>query len=182
MSPADDYLETFCKETYKAELDRSEKLDTQINVPTALATVFLGASAFYFENLPKGQWGNATTAFYASLTIYLLAIGCTVFCIIRSYKGYEYFMMPSPRRLRDRIRELRIYYTEYYGTDEASREEMVKELVKGEFIDLYAECVENNRANNVRRTTWIFWTVVLVVVTLISLILSRIILYIVLKS
>jgi hypothetical protein len=38
MSVARDYVEAIYKEVYKTELDRAEKLDSQINLPTTFPT------------------------------------------------------------------------------------------------------------------------------------------------
>src|SRR5208282_5330962 len=161
MSEASDYLETLFKESYKAELDRSEKLDSQINLPTIIVTVFLGASAFYFEHRPEFQWSPAIVVFY----------------LVRSYGGYAYALIPSPGRVEARSQQLRAFYADYYGGNVAAIEGDVKKSIQEEMIGFYQVAATANRTNNLTRTTWLFYTTVWIVISLVLLLVSRLVFY-----
>jgi hypothetical protein len=53
MGMTDDYLESLYRTLYESELERSDKLDAQVNLPTAVVTGLLAVSAFYIEHFPK---------------------------------------------------------------------------------------------------------------------------------
>ena len=58
-----EYLESLLRDMYKAESDRSDKLDAAVNLPTALLTVLLGVGAFYLEKLPDLRWDFCASRF-----------------------------------------------------------------------------------------------------------------------
>jgi|GEM_PF-2842802 len=177
MSEASDYLETLFKESYKAELDRSEKLDSQINLPTIIVTVFLGASAFYFEHRPEFQWSPAIVVFYLVMMLYLASVVRTIYCMVRSYGGYAYALIPSPGRVEARSQQLRAFYADYYGGNVAAIEGDVKKSIQEEMIGFYQVAATANRTNNLTRTTWLFYTTVWIVISLVLLLVSRLVFY-----
>ena len=177
MPASRDYLESVYKEAYKAELDRSEKLDGQINLPTGIVTVFLGASAFYFEHPPAFGFTVRVSLFYGTMIAYLLAVLATIFCMVRSYTRYRYALIPSPLKIDERVEELRVFYQNYYGDAHPAVDEDIKKEIQGELIGFYRDAADENRKNNVKRTEWLFRTTLCIVLALLLLMLSRVIFY-----
>ena len=177
MSESRDYLETLFKETYKAELDRSEKLDSQINLPTIIVTVFLGASAFYLEHRPESPWSLAIVTFYLLMALYFSSVGLTIFFMLKSYTRYSYALIPAPDRVELRSQELRGFYARYHGEDDPAIEGDVKKDIQKEMIDFYQQAATANRTNNVTRAAWLFYTTVGIVTSLVLLMLSRLAFY-----
>ncbi len=177
MSQVGDYLESVYKEMYKAELDRSEKLDAQIGLPTVIVTIFLGASAFYFEHPPEIVGGLKYYSFYFVIVLYVIAVIATIVCMIRSYTKYYYALVPSPDRIGDRVKILQEYYTEYYGEDDPAIDEEVKKAIQEELTNFYRQAATENRRNNVKRTSWLFYTTISIVASLVLLLISRLVFY-----
>jgi len=96
MDDTNKYLNKVFEDIYKMEIDRSDKLDTQFNVHSALVTVFLGASVVLFEKSRSPGLNTFTVILYTSLVFFLVSISGAVYCLIRSYRGYKYSFLARP--------------------------------------------------------------------------------------
>jgi hypothetical protein len=177
MAEDSDYLESLYKEVYKAEQDRSDKLDSQINVPTAIVTVLLGAAAIYLERPPRFDGSLGPIAFRGVLLGYAAAVLSAVYCLLRSYIGHRYALIPSPARIAGRVEELARYYRSYYREDEHDIPAGVKTAIQGEMIDFYEQAADANRSTNLTRTSWLYRTTVSLALAFSLLVFSRIIYY-----
>jgi hypothetical protein len=175
MAEDSDYLEALYKEVYKSEQDRSDKLDSQIAVPTAIVTVLLGAAALYFERPPKADGSLGLIAFCVSVAGYAIALIATVFFLFRSYTGYRIALIPSPSRIAGRTQELATYYRNYYSEDKHDIPAGVKTAIQGEMIDFYEEAADVNRSTNLRRTGWLARAIISLGCAIAFLVVSRII-------
>jgi hypothetical protein len=142
-----------------------------------LVTIFLGASAFYFEHPPELTRDIRAILFYVLMALYVVAVVATIVCMVKSYTRYRYSLVPSPNRIGERVDELRSYYREYYGENDPAIEEEVKKDIQAELIDFCKQAGTDNRNNNLRRTTWLFFTTVCIVASLALLLLSRVVFY-----
>jgi len=171
-----DYLENLLKDMYKAESDRADKLDGDVNLPTAILTVLLGVGALYIEKAPSPSWGIRVVLYYLSSAIYLGFLIGALFCLVRSYTHQRYRMIANPKEMTDFEAGMRKHY-EAVPQEGKSVDDEVKRELQDALIEQYTESSEQNRQRNLQRTKWLFMTTQFIVGSLAMMIVSRILFY-----
>lgn len=172
MASTEDYLEALYKDLYKSELDRSDKLDAQINLPTAIVTGLLAVSAFYIEHFPKLELRLSVCLFVLSLLVYGSFLIAAVYCLVRSYFRHRYELLPPPEAIDTNVGELRAHYEGEFGEDKGI-DENVKSDIQQNIIDIYKESGSFNHHSNVNRIAWLHWTTRWIIYAIVTLVVSR---------
>jgi hypothetical protein len=168
-----EYLESILKDLYKSEADRSDKLDSVVNLPTAILTVLLGVGALYLDSPPKFRLEFPVVAFYVISLVYFILLASALFCLVRSYFGYKYRMLADPQEVVNYESTLRKYFTDY-PVDGSSTDDEVARALRSNVIQQYREAADHNRRANLRRINWLFWTTGLIVSALVAMIISKV--------
>jgi hypothetical protein len=136
--------EDFPKSLYEAEWVRRDQLQGAVGTPLGLLTLLGSAILFLYKEAPS--FTGATKWFFAiALGFALLAFGCAVYSLVRSYHGYMYQRIPHASKLMAYRRGLQAHYAS------------IGELSKAdpEFVaylnDRYIEATDKNAVNNIRR-------------------------------
>jgi hypothetical protein len=174
LSSTDDYRESLYKELYKSELERSDKLDAQINLPTAIITGLLAVGAFYIEHFPRLEWKPKVIVFVLSLLVYGGFLIAGVYCLVRSYFRYQYALLPAPEDIDKNVEQLRRHYEGkwWLGEDEGI-DDNIKSDIQQNIISIYMESSSFNRQSNLTRIAWLHWTTRWIIYAIVVLVISR---------
>ena len=175
MAATDDYLEALYKGLYESELERSDKLDAQINLPTAVVTGLLAVSAFYIEHFPKLQRRIGVILFVLCLGAYGAFLVGAMYCLIRSYFNQKYKWLPSPGRVQQNVDQLREYYEAL--DDGLDVDERVKADIQHDMVNVYKQSGAFNRDTNVIRVGWLHWATRWIIASIVTLVISRSVYY-----
>lgn len=155
------YLEATFKEMYKAEVDRSDKLDAQITAPIALITVLLGVAAIYVETFPRLGSSALNLLYFLFLAAFIGAIGGAILCLFLSYHHYEYKTASVPEELRAYFNKLKTYYDAEptkYPQGATSSDEALHQKLLDNMLGLYTNATVTNRTSNLNRIWYLYWT------------------------
>jgi hypothetical protein len=172
MAATDDYLESLYKELYKSELERSDKLDVQVNLPAAIVTGLLAVSGFYIEHFPRFEWKLGIVLFSVCLLVYGGFLLGSVYCLIRSYFRYQYQLLPPPQEIDENVAELRIHYEAQFD-DGRVVDENVKSDIQRNIVEVYESSGSFNRQSNTKRIAWLYWSTGWIIGAIITLVISR---------
>ncbi len=171
MGQTGDYLESLYKSLHDFELERSDKLDAQINLPTAVVTGLLAVSAFYIEHFPKLEWRAGVLLFLTALAAYGVCLLAAIYCLIRSYFNHKYDWLPAPEHVQENVEGLQAHYEAL--EDGLDVDERVKTDIQQEIVNVYKTCGSFNRQTNTRRIAWLHWTTRWIIASIGALIVSR---------
>jgi hypothetical protein len=182
MGMTDDYLESLYRTLYESELERSDKLDAQVNLPTAIVTGLLAVSAFYIEHFPKIEWRVGVILFILSLIAYWALLMGTMYCLVRSYFKHKYQLLPPPGEIQQNVDKLRVHYeAEFDDGRNVFVNVFVDENVKGDIqhdiVNVYKESGSFNRSTNTTRIAWLHWATHWIVFSIVALVASRLVYY-----
>jgi hypothetical protein len=172
MGVTDDYLEGLYRTLYESELETSDKLDAQINLPTAVVTGLLAVSAFYIEHFPKIELRPGVVLFITSLVFYGLFLLAATYCLIQSYFKQKYELLPPPEAIDENAVGLRKHYEAVYDNNK-DVDESVKLDLQAELINVYKQSGSFNRGTNVTRIAWLHWSTRWIIYSIIALVASR---------
>jgi hypothetical protein len=175
MAATDEYLESLYKGLHEFELERSDKLDAQINLPTAVVTGLLAVSAFYIEHFPPLSWRPGVILFTLALAAYGGFLLLAIICLIRSYFNHRYDWLPPPEAVQQNVDGLAAYYEALEdGHDVDGR---VKADIQHDIVNVYRLSASFNRHTNVTRIAWLHWATRWIIASIVALIVSRAIYY-----
>jgi hypothetical protein len=175
MSQTDDYLESLYKSLHDFELERSDKLDAQISLPTAVVTGLLAVSAFYMEHFPELEWRPGVVLFTLVLGVYGCFLVLAIYCLIRSYFSHKYDWLPPPEVVQENADGLNAHYEAL--EDGLDVDERVKADLQREILSVYKTSASFNRHTNIARVGWLHWTTRWIIASIITLVISRPIYY-----
>lgn len=156
----------FYEDHYFSELERKEKLKSDLQIPIAIITIIGGLLGFFIKNFTKT--GDLHEYFFWVLIIIaVIALVGAIYFLYRSYYSYTYRYIAPPKQLKDYYDGLADYYKINQGqTDEADKE--FEAYIK----ERYAACAEVNRWNNNAKSAFLHkantWLIGAVVSALIS--------------
>jgi hypothetical protein len=120
-----------------------------MNLSIVLATVVAGA-LIAIARLYHFSSSASSYIAAALLTLSFAALGFTAYSILRALCGYEYARVPMPSALRQWRNDLVNWHTSHGAIDQVDTD-----FEEG-FLTKLGEAVENNAANNKRRSARIY--------------------------
>jgi hypothetical protein len=127
------------KDIYNSELERKEKLISELTIPIAITTVLFGSIPYII-----GKIGTISTLlpliiYLAGLSVLVISLAVSAFYVIKSYHNYKYKCIATSKQME-------AYYNEcvafYKNEDEADK------IFQAYLIKDYCECNEINTKNN----------------------------------
>ena len=168
-----DYTTELFKEFHADELERMDKLDGAVGLPTAILTVLFGVGSYYLQNFPSCDFSFWVLLFYLlCLTFGILLLVATC-CLIRSVVRGKVALPANPGKVAKFISDLEEYYTAI-GNDEAETDRLIEQDLREGLHQHYIECSSRNRKCNLTQGKWLYRTKFWIAVAFAALVLSAI--------
>jgi hypothetical protein len=138
------------EELYKLEFEHRERVRAAVNVPVGLLVVIGGLLGVMLQS----PWFEKR---FICVWFWLAVIGSSMFfiraiyCLIRSYHGHRYKMMPFAREQRDYRCELRDWHVKQ-GRDPDRGDRDFAEWIEA----LYVEAADYNAQTNLAKSEYLF--------------------------
>ncbi len=159
------------KEHYFFEINRRHQLTSQLSIPIGILTVLGGLSAYIVKNNFMCS-DDKKLLFAVLLSISSLFFIITIYYLIRSYYGYTYRFIPSPKDINDYKKQLSDYHKKL-----GSSEEKVELELEEFLIERYAIAAHENTWNNDSKSVFLHKANTALIYTLISLLLNASLFY-----
>jgi hypothetical protein len=156
----------FYKEIYFFEIQRSERFDNRLQVPTAALVVLIGFQAFMFKGVNFGNSPEGIAIFCVGFILSILSTAISIYFLINSWGGSKYQFIPLACTLDDYRKSLMDHYSE----SECGVE--TKKLFQQSLIDYYIKCSSFNADVNESRARDLYLGVVFIGLSSLSSILS----------
>jgi hypothetical protein len=154
------------KEHYFFEINRRDQLTSQLSIPIGILTI-LGGLGAYLANTISICSKDMKIVFIAILAISTLFFIITIYYLIRSYYGYTYRYIPTPKEIDDYRKQLKEYH-ERVGNSE---EQVIIEI-KEFLTERYAISTHKNTWNNDSKSGFLHKANKALIYTLVSLLLN----------
>ncbi len=161
-------LEEIYREHYFFEINRKHQLTSQLGIPIGVLTILGGVIAFFVKSvqyIADVKW----IMLAAIVLISMFFLGRTIYYLIRSYYGYTYRYIPTPKEI-EKYREELVAYYEAEGTPEGDPGTEIKDFL----LDRYAICTHENTINNDSKSAYFHKANTSLIFTLILVILCSI--------
>ena len=154
------------KEHYFFEINRRHQLTSQLSIPIGILIILGGLGAYISKNISICS-KNMKILFIVLLVISTLFFILTIYYLIRSYYGYTYRYIPTPKEIDDYRKQLKEYH-ERVGNSE----ERVIIEIKEFLTERYAISTHKNTWNNDSKSGFLHKANTALIYTLLSLLLN----------
>lgn len=132
----------FFKELYEAELERREKITSSLVIPIGILSL-LGSGIIYL--IQKLEF---FIDFINTMVLIILIVATIFFCysvyyLIKSYFGYTYKFLPTPKELEQYWNKLREYY-KTQDVDYKTADAEFEQYIENSYVDSTTENTWNN--------------------------------------
>lgn len=148
------------RETYWKELERKDRILSNLTLPTAIVTVLAGVEVYYFRNLPPMQFDLWHICFWASFVALFITTLLTVYFIIRALTGYEYGEIAFTEEINKYISNLRTYYEK---NSIVEIDDKIEADVRNYLTAEYIKNNDRNAKNNSKKTHYLHNAVKMVI-------------------
>lgn len=156
------------RDHYRLEIERRRELTTALSLPVGVLTVLGGLLGLELKGFSYSIcW--LTVAFSTPVIITVVLYGLSLYNLIRSYHGYTYLIVPTPKQQKEYLDGLVAHYTGSGETDAPAKAEFEEFLV-----DRYIDAVETNTANNNDKAEYLHESNRFLILALVGVLLSGI--------
>jgi len=156
------------KESYYFELDRKDKISSNLNLPITILVLVAGVLSYYLNNLPNLDF-SLKSAFLCFLLFSLFVSICfSFYYLYRCLTNYTYGYVSSTEEIDKYINQIHEYNTQ---VDENRKIDTEDEFVDF-LIEQYSKCASMNSQNNKRKTGYLRSTSVSLLIAVIIMTVS----------
>lgn len=167
MSNLSKYSEGIFCEIYWKELERKDRINANLTLPTGIVTVLVGVEAYYLQNLPPFKIEFCHIVFWGTFAALFVTIAITVYFLIRAYIGYIYDHVANPKEIAKYISDLRTYCEAINASDISDIDDEIEKDVHTYLTSEYINYGQTNAQNNDKKSKYLHKSVVMVVISLI---------------
>ena len=172
MTNLSKYTEELFKEMYWKEIERKDKINSQLSLPAGILLALAGVGAYYIRNSPSSHSGLWNISFIVLSAFLCISIVIAVYYFFRAYHlGYAYRYIPTPNEIYRYALDLKSYYE---SIQESNIDKMVENDVRGFLTAKYSEHCTENTLNNDDKSKYLYRTNVAILISLIILFFSLI--------
>ncbi len=166
----DKHLLDHYKHSYYYELDRRDKIVTNLNLPISIAILIIGSALFLLNSSTLCLANMWSMVFLALLFCSVSCIVISVFYIYKALTGYEYKYISLPTEINEYVNQHLKYNDAVSKNKQISTEEAFFKLLQ----DQYCMCSTINAQHNDARIDYVRRTWISLLVTIIALGLTNI--------
>ena len=144
-------LLAFYKEAYFFELDRKDKINSNLNLPITVLVLVVGVLSYYLNNLPNLGYNFSSVVFCLSILILIVNTCVSFYFLYRCFTGYSYDYIDPTKKIFEYVNDIRTYNKQ---VDKVNTMDVDYELTEL-FIDQYCRCATINSQNNKRKTGYL---------------------------
>jgi hypothetical protein len=157
------------KEQYYFELTRKNQLTSQLSIPIGILTILGGLASYFYRNISIcSDYKHNVIIILFILSI--ISFVYTIYYLIRSYYGFSYSYIPSPKVIDAYKNDLSTYHKSV-----GNPEDVVERELKEYLIGLYASTTHINIRNNDSKSEYLHKANTFLIATLVLLIISALI-------
>lgn len=170
MTNLSKYTEELFKELYWKELDRKDKINSNLSLPAGIITVIAGVDAYYIQHFPSHRCELWNISFVVLSILLAISIAFAVYYFFRAYHlGHAYGYIPTPNEIARYASDLKNYYM---SIKEPNVDEVVENDLRIFLASKYSEYGTINTQNNDEKSKYLHRTNVAISISLIVLLLS----------
>jgi len=132
------------KESYYFEIDRRDKINSNLNLPITIFVLVVGTLSYYLNNLPSLDYAFMSVFFYISISTLTIITSFSFYYIYRCLTGYTYDYISSTIEIDKYVNDLREYDSQ---KDENSKLNIDYELTTL-LVEQYCQCASTYSQNN----------------------------------
>jgi len=132
------------KETYYFEIDRRDKINSNLNIPITIFILVVGTLSYYLNNLPNLDYDFMSVFFLISIFALTINTSFSFYYIYRCLTGYTYDYVSSTIEIDKYINDLGEYDSQ---RDENSKLNIDYELTTL-LVEQYCQCASTYSQNN----------------------------------
>ncbi len=141
-----------CKEAYYFELERKDRINSNVNIHITIITIVIGAIAFFLNNLPDPQINIILIMiFYLSLLLSSVFTLIVFYIIFKTITGYKYEFIASTETFENYINDVNAY------NKQVSKNEKIDINTKFEnlLFKQFCKCATRNQINNDKKSGYL---------------------------
>lgn len=170
MTNLSKYTEELFKDMYWKELDRKDRINSNLTLPAGILTVLAGVGAYYIQHFPSPQWELWTISFVVLSLFLCITIVFAVYYFSRAYHlGSAYGYIPTPKEIAQYILDLKNYYA---SIKEPNIDELVEDDLRIFLVSKYSEFGTMNTQNNDEKSKYLHRSNVMISISLVILFFS----------
>lgn len=170
MTNLNKYTEELFKDMYWKELDRKDKITSNLSLPAGILTVLAGVAAYYIQHFPSPRWDPWIISFAVLSTFLCISIVFAVYYFFRAYHlGYAYGYIPTPNEITSYALDLKKYYA---SIQEPDIDKMVENDLRVFLTSIYSEYGTINTQNNDEKSKYLNCSNIAISISLIVLFIS----------
>lgn len=146
-----DHLVEHYKRLYYFELDRKDKINSNVHLPMTIVALSIGAVSFFINNLPSlAANDNWPIIFFFFLSCSVVSIILSVYLIFKTYTGYSYEYVSSTADIDNYVNELQKFNREAGKKTRVDIQEKFLSLL----LKQYCKCATTNSENNDKKAAY----------------------------
>jgi len=153
MAKNNDFYFEYYQKVYNYEIERKEKLNAALSLPTAVCTLIIGFIGYYIQKIFQTDNDIILIFLISGAVAVSIFIVISIYNLIESFYDYDYEYIETPRDLDNYKKELANYYQEL---KEKNVNEKVLDDIREHIINRFIECTEINTQNNDWKTKKIY--------------------------